>query len=100
MAGLGHLRRFGLREGRRSRMAARLVWRERLFSLARIKGLQNARSRPALPLPGLHAVPRLPGQTASAGSAALQIDDWRSAIYAQATQRKSWNGRGPVTRKS
>src|SRR5881394_1217047 len=61
-------------------MAARLVWRERLFPLARIEGLQNARSRSALALSGLHAVPRLQGQTPSAGGAALQSLDRKSEI--------------------
>src|SRR5580765_6579987 len=81
-------------------MAARLVWRERLFPLARIEGLQNARPRSALALSGLYAVPRLPGQTPSTGGAALQSVDRKFAIDAAATQRSRWNGRGRVNRKS
>ncbi len=51
MAGLGHPGRPGLRPGRGAPMAARLVRRQRLLSLAGIQGLQNARPRRPLPLP-------------------------------------------------
>src|SRR5437763_757887 len=71
MAEVGHQWRSRLREGRGARVAARLVWRQRLLPLARIQGLQNARARPALALPLLHSLPGLRGQTLATRSAAL-----------------------------
>src|ERR1051325_7295952 len=82
MAGVGHSGRPWLRQGRRSRMAARMVWRQGLLPLARIQGLQNARARAAVALPRLHALPGLPGQTVPAGGAALPIADGRFTMYA------------------
>src|SRR5215469_379216 len=52
-------------------MAASLVWSEGLLPLAGIQSLQNARSRAALALPRLHALPRLQRGALSTGDAAV-----------------------------
>jgi excinuclease ABC subunit A len=64
-------------------MAARLVWRERLFPLAGNQVLQNARPRAALPLPRLHEVPDMPGRAAEAGGVAVPSSRSRGRQSAQ-----------------
>ena len=71
-----------------ARMAARLVWRQRLLSLARIEGLQDARARPAFPLPGLHPLPGLPRQTFPARSSAVSVRRGKPESRSPKTERR------------
>src|ERR1043165_6589061 len=88
MARICHSGRSGIRNGRRTSLAARLVWRKRIFSLARIEGLQDARPRAAFALSGLHAMSRLQRAKVSAGSAAFSSPKLRSEENTSATHSR------------
>src|SRR5947208_3416708 len=60
-------------------MAARVVRRQRLLSLAGDTRLQNARARSAVALSGLHHLPAMRRQTLSTRGVALSGFEWQHA---------------------
>src|SRR5690348_3891188 len=100
MAGVRDQRRSGLRHGRRTRVAARVVWREGLFPLAGIEGLQNARAGVAVALSRVHDLPRVQRGAVSAGGVVVSggdaIEAWREKkrCFRFTSPRPSPPGRG------